>query len=201
MGLQLVWISHMHADHHLGLLALLERRTALAPGRPLLVVGLHALLGWLRAAATALHTPLEFRYAHCATAPRDAGVAAALRRLRIDEMRVAPAEHCSDAWAVALQHADGWSLTYSGDTRPCESVVQLGRSMRPTCRLLLHECTFDDSGEMAREALARRHSTLSEALGVGARMGAWRVLHALFAALPQARRCARRADRRRRPRL
>jgi len=85
-------------------------------------------------------------------------------------------EHCPDAWAVGLQHTEGWSLVYSGDTRPCEAVARLGRAMRPAARILLHEATFDDSEPMQREAVAKRHSTLSEALGIGAQMGAWRVL-------------------------
>ena len=40
LQLAIVWISHMHADHHLGLLHLLEQRAALKPdGPPLLVIG------------------------------------------------------------------------------------------------------------------------------------------------------------------
>ena len=55
-------------------------------------------------------------------------------------------------------------------------MVELGRALRPACRLLVHEATFDDSEAMAREAQMKRHSTIGEALGVGAAMGAWRVL-------------------------
>lgn len=42
--------------------------------------------------------------------------------------------------------------------------------------MLIHEATFDDSPEMQKEAVQRRHSTVSEALGIGSRMGAWRVI-------------------------
>ena len=54
--------------------------------------------------------------------------------------------------------------------------MQLGESMRRAGRILLHEATFDDTPGMRREAEARRHSTVAEALEVAARMGAWRVL-------------------------
>ena len=81
-----------------------------------------------------------------------------------------------DAWAVGLQHHEGWSLVYSGDTRPCDGVVQLGCSMRPSARVLLHEASFDDTPGMRAEAERRRHSTVAEALAVGERMRAWRVL-------------------------
>jgi len=44
LQLAIVWISHMHADHHLGLLHVLELRAALQPGGPpLLVIGPQAL--------------------------------------------------------------------------------------------------------------------------------------------------------------
>ena len=49
--LDLVWISHVHADHHLGLLSLLQGRPE---GRPLLVVAPMAMRAWLREAASSL---------------------------------------------------------------------------------------------------------------------------------------------------
>ena len=84
--------------------------------------------------------------------------------------------HCPDAWAVAVQHLEGWGLVYSGDTRPCDAVVQLGLQLAPTARILVHEATFDDTEEMRAEAFAKRHSTISEALEVGESMRAWRVI-------------------------
>ena len=56
--------------------------------------------------------------------------------------------HCSDAWAVALQHPQGWGVVYSGDTRPCEGVVRLGQSLHPAGRVLIHEATFDGAEGM-----------------------------------------------------
>ena len=82
----------------------------------------------------------------------------------------------NDAWAVGLQHSDGWSVVYSGDTRPCANVVRLGNQMRPGCRILIHEATFDDSAPMRQEAEQKRHSTVNEALDVGIGMHAWRVV-------------------------
>jgi ribonuclease Z len=194
-GLELVWISHIHADHHLGLLRLLEMRKAwgasrehdsdgsgpdapCAPSRvpPLLVVGPHALGTWLREAAARLHSRVEFRFVHCGSASSDAAVGAAVRRLGGRWVASAPVLHCPDAWCVALQHEEGWGMVYSGDTRPCDALVALGRRLDPACRLLVHEATFDDTDEMAHEAVARRHSTVGEAIQVGHRMGAWRVL-------------------------
>ena len=49
------------------------------------------------------------------------------------------AEHCADAWGLALAHRAGWSLVYSGDTRPCARLQAAGRG----CTLLIHEATFE----------------------------------------------------------
>jgi hypothetical protein len=35
--------------------------------------------------------------------------------------------HCRKAFALRLEHISGWSLVYSGDTRPCDSIVKLGQ--------------------------------------------------------------------------
>ena len=78
---------------------------------------------------------------------------------------------------------EGWSMLYSGDTRPCASVVALGRgahAVRPVgelvaaaanplprgISLLLHEATFDDTEDGLACAAAKRHSTAAEALAV-----------------------------------
>ena len=48
-------------------------------------------------------------------------------------------EHCRDAWALVLEHVSGWSLVYSGDTRPCKALAAAGRG----CTILIHEATFE----------------------------------------------------------
>ncbi|KAL1850715.1 hypothetical protein VTK73DRAFT_9605 [Phialemonium thermophilum] len=61
-------------------------------------------------------------------------------------------------------------VAYSGDCRPSPALAALGRG----ADLLVHECTFDDA--LAGDAVAKKHSTLSEALGVARDMGARKVL-------------------------
>ena len=65
---------------------------------------------------------------------------------------------------------DGFKLVYSGDTRPCANLVAVGRN----ATILIHEATFDDN-KMA-EAVAKRHSTVSEAMSIGQRMNAYRII-------------------------
>jgi ribonuclease Z len=35
-------------------------------------------------------------------------------------------KHCPNAFGVSFTHTNGWKVTYSGDTMPCDSLVKLG---------------------------------------------------------------------------
>jgi ribonuclease Z len=52
-SLRLVWISHPHADHHLGLLRLLVARRGMdsldSPMPPLLIIAPPGVVAWLKA--------------------------------------------------------------------------------------------------------------------------------------------------------
>ena len=56
-------------------------------------------------------------------------------------LTVFPVVHCSDAWGFVMKHTDGWSVCYSGDTRPCSEV----RRAAQDCTVLIHEATFSPS--------------------------------------------------------
>ena len=241
--LNAIFISHAHADHHLGLIRVLSAVTSLRPyGAPLLVVGPRALGTFLSAYASLLPPPSRprFVFESCAYSrdPSSSRPAISplylaplsrplsrfsisctrppLPRSSISCMRLAPlsrsscisppyvhpptgasfrdprclrrrdllqssalglrsvacvpVKHCADAWGFVVAHSDGWSVAYSGDTRPCEALVAAGRGVT----LLIHEATFDDS--LAGDAVQKRHSTRSEALTVACRMGAYRTL-------------------------
>lgn len=78
--------------------------------------------------------------------------------------------HCKQAYGVRIDSLDGWSVVYSGDTRPCPSLVTLGRG----CTILIHEATFEDS--KVEDAVSKNHSTIAEALDVAKDMDAFRVI-------------------------
>ena len=219
-GLSAIFISHHHADHHLGLMRLLEALHQLhqldqldappeagtritsdggvagdggearaapsllpppLPWRPpILIVGPRAVGAYL-AAHTALLPPAErprFHFETCAAfnAPRSVGRAHLLRvgaqhgALGLAAVRCVPVVHCADAWGVVLSSHDGWTLVYSGDTRPCEALVAAGQG----ATILIHEATFDD--DLVDDARDKRHSTRAEALEVARRMGAYRTI-------------------------
>ncbi|CAM9321748.1 unnamed protein product, partial [Hapterophycus canaliculatus] len=65
---------------------------------------------------------------------------------------------------------EDWKLVYSGDCRPSEALVRAGKG----AAVLIHEATFDET--MQQEAYDKQHCTMAEALNVGRRMGAERVI-------------------------
>jgi ribonuclease Z len=69
------------------------------------------------------------------------------------------------------QDSKNFSILYSGDTRPTQNLLDIGKN----CDLLIHECTFDN--EYFKEAIEKKHSTISEAIEVGKHMNAkWTLL-------------------------
>lgn len=53
--------------------------------------------------------------------------------------------------------------SYSGDTRPCDKLVEAGQD----ATLLIHEATLEDAS--LDKAIAKRHTTTGEAIQVGKR--------------------------------
>lgn len=84
----------------------------------------------------------------------------------LEEFQTCLVRHCKHAFGCALVHSSGWKVVYSGDTMPCEALVQMGKD----ATLLIHEATLEDG--MEEEAVEKTHSTTSQAINVGMRMNA-----------------------------
>jgi len=78
--------------------------------------------------------------------------------------------HCPQACAVLIEHKDGWKYVYSGDTRPCQRMVDQAGSIT----ILVHESTF--AAGMQKIAEHKMHSTEKEAIEIGMKMKAWRTV-------------------------
>lgn len=81
--------------------------------------------------------------------------------LGVKDLRAVEVFHCKYAYGISMVHNDGWKLVYSGDTRPCDNLIEQGKD----ATLLIHEATLEDS--MHELALAKRHTTTGEAVQVG----------------------------------
>ncbi|KAI0480185.1 hypothetical protein GGR56DRAFT_624947 [Xylariaceae sp. FL0804] len=180
--LKLIWISHLHADHHLGTVSVIkawhEETSKSDPSAELRVASHSNMIDWLREYASVEefgHGRLvftEFGKPHPERRPFQQHVMRDGRERSCGLTRIDAAwvSHCYGALAVVLTFPTGLRVAYSGDCRPSDAFVEIGRG----ATLLIHESTFDDA--LAGDARAKKHSTTSEAVGVGRRMGARRVL-------------------------
>eukprot|EP00467_Chlorarachnion_reptans_P008146 CAMPEP_0114536278 /NCGR_PEP_ID=MMETSP0109-20121206/28902_1 /TAXON_ID=29199 /ORGANISM="Chlorarachnion reptans, Strain CCCM449" /LENGTH=830 /DNA_ID=CAMNT_0001719975 /DNA_START=33 /DNA_END=2526 /DNA_ORIENTATION=+ len=194
LGLNVVWISHMHADHHLGLLTILRMRheiiKALPDKKRLLVIGPNQLKEWLGKFNELSLEPSPFDFAEnyhlrekqwslMPTASQTshswpAHALVAVNRLKeelgITAFKTVSVRHCRDAWAAVVELQTGCKIAYSGDCRPSENFSRVGRY----AHILIHEATFDE--DLQQEAYLRKHCTAGEAISVARRMRAEKLL-------------------------
>lgn len=190
-GLRIIFVSHMHADHHLGLVTLLHERTLALKRRPeyrngpqLAVIGPRHLRAWLDSFQAVARLPENGSFvAEDSRLSYQFYDAASLTDPQAPEAKIFPdmfgldvgcveVVHCPYSYGIVLQDClSGWKVVYSGDTRPCEALAEAGKG----ATLAIHEATLDDT--MGPEALDKLHSTTSEAVDVCAtKMGAWRTI-------------------------
>jgi len=174
------WISHVHADHHVGLPSILSKRREafLSSGVreediPSLTVFGPRPLRWFLSQCEKIE-PLNYRFVDC----RDTLALKPMQEVLFsssspssfstpfEKLVSIPVTHCAHAFGIKLEGLTNksnvpYSIVYSGDTRPCDNM----RSAAKECTLLIHEATFEDGLE--HEALAKKHSTTAEALEIG----------------------------------
>lgn len=182
-SLKCIWISHIHADHHMGLASVIGARSQVLGEDcdPILIIGPRPLRKTLHLYSSL--EPMKFTYieASCTeqqTGDQEAGsdVDHQIRNLledtkksmgiqRLESIRV---QHCSHAFALAIESNDfdhetsqGWKIVFSGDTRPCDQLIKAAEN----ATVLIHEATFEDT--MLDEAVEKRHSTTGEAIATG----------------------------------
>ncbi|KAJ2831212.1 hypothetical protein GGI24_001649 [Coemansia furcata] len=201
-SIKLLYISHMHADHHLGAIMLLRewnqltkvgsvrsRMTIVAPAR---------FWTWIRDYSGIEDIGLErldFVCCHDLRVSLDASddnsylnldnfsnvkgkVDKLVSELGLVDIKTCSVVHCPWAYGLSLTHSSGWKLVYSGDTRPCTNLVTLGRAGRKSPTILLHEATHSD--DLLEDAKAKRHTTVSEAVAMALGMGAENLLMTHF---------------------
>ncbi|KAK6478318.1 zinc phosphodiesterase ELAC protein 2-like isoform X1 [Huso huso] len=176
-----VFISHMHADHHTGLLnLLLQRERALnslgRPFTPVLLVAPLQIMTWLNqyhGHCQGILSHINFIPVTFLTEGADVPkykiktfIQSLLKKLDLEKFQTCVVQHCMNAFACSLTHRSGWKIVFSGDTMPCDALVQLGKD----ATLLIHEATLEDG--MEEEATEKRHSTTSQAIGIGMEMNA-----------------------------
>ncbi|XP_060096729.1 zinc phosphodiesterase ELAC protein 2 [Heteronotia binoei] len=176
-----VFVSHIHADHHTGLLnILLQRHRAFMywgrPYSPLFLVAPTQIMTWLHqyndhCQQILRHInmiPARFLMEGCNVFKPKAKtfICSLMEKYDFAKFQTCEVRHCKNAFACSVVHKSGWKIVYSGDTMPCEALVEMGKN----ASLLIHEATLEDGLE--EEAIEKTHSTTSQAIEVGMKMNA-----------------------------
>ncbi|KAE8144566.1 hypothetical protein BDV25DRAFT_166538 [Aspergillus avenaceus] len=230
-NLRMIWISHLHADHHLGIATVIKAwyqenypdgipqtepletdMSKILKEKRLAVVSGEMMTAWLEEYASVedfgfgkllplsvhqwvmkndeLRTKLVYR--HCRAdgtypeqqttggkpqttdmsyANKSSPLTPLLRESTgLQDLLTTKVSHCRGAMAVSLVFPNGFKVSWSGDCRPSQNFAAIGHGST----VLIHEATFQD--DMRVSAIAKRHSTTSEALEVGRRMEARSIL-------------------------
>lgn len=180
-NLKAIWISHLHADHHLGTVSVLKAiyqagqrqvlRGGPRPPPPLLMSEVN-MKDYIEEYKTVLSVPegalcrsivchwvdgLSFNDAPFNFSQTDTPIQ------KVETVRV---NHCHGAQAISVTFDNGFKFSYSGDCRPSRQFCEIGAGSD----VLVHESTFDDG--MDGDARAKKHSTTGEAVGVALEMKA-----------------------------
>lgn len=151
-------LTHLHADHYLGLgglLTLAAERGRRAPLRIIGPRGLEAVVGAFARGCGSLPFELELT------------TLGGGRELGLDgiDVRAFAVSHVGPAFGYAFSVGRRTALVVSGDTRPCATTEELAQG----ALLLVHEATFcRDEQDRAEET---RHSTAVEAAELARRAG------------------------------
>ncbi|OXU19872.1 hypothetical protein TSAR_013862 [Trichomalopsis sarcophagae] len=166
-SIKAVYVSHLHADHHLGLVGILQQRKRLTD-EPLFLLAPRQI-SWYLNYYHSRFEPIQDLYRLISnrdlllnqTILSSATSKALYDQLGIANISTINVTHCPFAYGIAITLNDGRKTCYSGDTIPCENMVKLAKDSF----LLIHEATMEDGLE--QEAVLKRHSTISQAVSIG----------------------------------
>ncbi|KAI8843421.1 beta-lactamase-like protein [Chytriomyces cf. hyalinus JEL632] len=175
-----IFISHLHADHHLGVVNILKRihelQTEVSNASPVCVVGPLLYLRWLEEYADVeefgfekllLFDSRDFLWN--SRSPQGENEVKFRNFTGITSFETVLVKHCAAAYALVMEK-NGIKISFSGDCRPSDEFVQVGRDST----LVIHEATLED--DKMTEAVLKKHCTTSEAIDIATRMNAKNLL-------------------------
>ncbi|EDR41096.1 beta-lactamase family protein [Dictyostelium discoideum AX4] len=170
---KMIWISHLHADHHLGLISIVKARDEAlsklseeerSKHSPMLVVSHSSYINWITQYRESFDPSLSFVTQSIGSGGQN--MVQVCETLGISSFTNVPVIHAPNAYGCVIDFNDGFRLTFSGDTRPCQLLEKAGADSD----LLIHESTF--ANDEKDQAYLKRHSTLDETLNVSYNMRA-----------------------------
>ena len=164
-SISLVFISHIHGDHHFGLPSVLLKRLSLAgSGSPVVVVVAPGIYQHWWTSGGMAQQDIPFQFVNCKDLTGRDNRFTSSSLCGGMGLQTVPVKHCREAYGVVIRNEDSWRIVYSGDTRPCPALIEAGRN----ATLLIHEATFED--DLIANAIEHNHCTMSEALDVAKKM-------------------------------
>ncbi len=152
LKIRFIAITHLHGDHFVGLLPLLQSMTLFNRRDTLYIIAPEEIRNlieiFLNISKHKLSFSLEYRE------PTNAHV---FNRISVKGFRVC---HSIDSFGYLVEinyRNNVHKICYTGDTRPCEEIVNYCRK----ANILIHDATF--SSEDSGEAVISGHSTVAEA--------------------------------------
>ncbi|MCL4136031.1 UNVERIFIED_CONTAM: hypothetical protein GTU68_056033, partial [Idotea baltica] len=139
--LSLVYVSHLHADHHIGFIRiLLGRKKAFQRAQikqipKLVLLAPRGIMHYLNSYSANFET-ISDQFTLISNKDWIEGQDSSSEvtefgercrhSLGIRELKTCFVHHCPNAFGVAITLLDGWKLVYSGDTMPCQALVSIG---------------------------------------------------------------------------
>lgn len=183
--LKLIYLSHLHADHHLGIISLIQKWKFYNKDnaeKKLYIVAPWQFEKFLNDVSK-VDTELSLKnivFINCENfviksmklndnlelqTPERSAISQLYKSLNLSSIKITRAFHCQWSYCVTfsfqLAEKTLFKLSYSGDTRPVKRFAKIGQNSD----LLIHEATLEDNLQAA--AIEKKHCTISEALKVG----------------------------------
>lgn len=167
-----IFISHYHADHHFGLIKLILERSKLS-SKPLWIIAPKCILSFLSMFDKIVQDlSLYYQAIDCAElifdnarSNSDEMKQKLLKDVPLEQIVTVHVPHCIDSFGIVISYK-GKKIAYSGDSMYSNSFDKAGQD----CDLIIHEATMND--DLADLAKQKGHSTISQAINVGKKIGA-----------------------------
>jgi ribonuclease Z len=149
-GVRGVVVSHLHADHCLGLASIIHDWAEQNPAGKLSIIGPARLGKFLKGYEESYEEtlPIQFYPANVETMVDG-----------LDAWTPVRVHHCNEAYAHVIT-LSGYKVGFSGDCRPSTAFAKASTE----ADVMIHEATFCDA--FKEDAVMKKHCTISEAVGV-----------------------------------